>query len=114
EYFAYIHAQDLNLSLLPECMHEISRIGAIIGRYLARRLELEHPEENLLSFLSGVIFMAPPEKRHGSVADTRQVCVFTDSSLDRSPSGTGMSGRLAIHHFKGEITLGEPLIAEGI
>ena len=34
--------------------------------------------------------------------------------MDRSPTGTGVSGRLAIHHARGEIGVGEPVVIESI
>jgi trans-L-3-hydroxyproline dehydratase len=42
------------------------------------------------------------------------VCVFADGEVDRSPTGTGVSGRLAIHHARGEIEVGQPLTVESI
>ncbi|MBL8190506.1 MAG: proline racemase family protein, partial [Acidobacteria bacterium] len=45
---------------------------------------------------------------------SRNVCVFAEGEVDRSPTGTGVSGRLAIHHARGEISIGESIIIESI
>ena len=45
---------------------------------------------------------------------SRNACVFAEGELDRSPTGTGVSGRAAIHHARGDIGLGEELQVESI
>jgi trans-L-3-hydroxyproline dehydratase len=34
--------------------------------------------------------------------------------VDRCPTGTGVSGRLAIHYARGEIGLNQPIVVESI
>jgi trans-L-3-hydroxyproline dehydratase len=70
-----------------------------------------HPTEPDLAFLYGVIFVgrALAEGNH-----SRNVCIFADGEVDRSPTGTGVSGRLAIHHARGEIRVEETITVESI
>jgi trans-L-3-hydroxyproline dehydratase len=42
------------------------------------------------------------------------VCIFAEGEVDRSPTGTGVSGRLALHYARGEIGLGERIEIESI
>ncbi len=70
-----------------------------------------HPFEKDLNFLYGTIFIGSPQ---GEDADSRNVCIFADGEVDRSPTGTGVSGRLALHYARGEIELNEPLVVESI
>ena len=42
------------------------------------------------------------------------MCIFAEGEVDRSPTGTGVSGRLAIHHARGEIGIGERITIESI
>lgn len=72
---------------------------------------IAHPEQPDLGFLYGVIFTGPPAS---SAHTSRHVCVFADGEVDRSPTGTGVSGRLAILHSRGEIALGEEINVESI
>jgi len=44
----------------------------------------------------------------------RNVCIFANAEVDRSPTGTGVSARLALHYAKGEITDGQQIIIESI
>jgi trans-L-3-hydroxyproline dehydratase len=71
---------------------------------------IEHPFERELGFLYGTVFIAPPIGE----ADTRNVCIFADGQIDRSPTGTGVSGRMAIHFARKEVRKGQPLIVESI
>ena len=45
---------------------------------------------------------------------SRNICVFADAEVDRSPTGTGVSCRLALHYAKGEITDGQQIVIESI
>ncbi len=45
---------------------------------------------------------------------SRNVCVFANGEVDRSPTGTGVSARLALHHAKGEIVDGQQILIESI
>ena len=44
----------------------------------------------------------------------RNVCIFAEGEVDRSPTGTGVSARAAIHHARGEFQLGESMTIESI
>jgi proline racemase len=57
-----------------------------------------------------VLIDAPENPAHHS----RNICVFADAEVDRSPTGTGVSARLALHHARGEITDGQEIIVESI
>jgi len=114
EFYAYVDARKLNIALTPENMNEIAALGTTIASALESRCQVSHPIHPALSILSGVIFSEEIPRRRDVVANIRQVCVFTDGSLDRSPSGTALSGRLALMHARHEVDMGQPWIAEGI
>lgn len=73
--------------------------------------DIVHPFEPDLSFLYGTIFIGGPTT-YG--VDSRNVCVFADGEVDRSPTGSGVSGRMAIHHARHEIKPGERMKIESI
>lgn len=71
-----------------------------IKRAIAGCQQLRHPgDEPDLDFLYGTIFV---EQIGAGDVHSRNVCVFADGELDRSLTGTGVSGRVAIHHARGE------------
>ncbi len=45
---------------------------------------------------------------------SRNVCIFADGELDRSPTGSGVSGRIALHVAKSEIPLQQSIIIESV
>jgi proline racemase len=87
-----------------------------LGREIKAGLEAQrafvHPEEPELRDVYGVIFwervdMGPPLRQ-------RNVTVFADGEVDRSPCGSGTSARLALLERAGELPRGEELLHEGI
>ena len=82
-----------------------------IKRAVMASRTIPHPFEEDLSFLYGTIFVDEPK---GSGAHSSNVCVFAEGEVDRSPTGTGVSGRLAIHHARGEIGIGDAITIESI
>jgi len=45
---------------------------------------------------------------------SRNVCVFADGEVDRSPTGTGVSARIAVDYAKKEIGINESVVTESI
>ena len=110
-FYAYVKAADVGLRCTPEDFRPLIEKGMAIKRALMASRAIAHPFEEDLSFLYGTIFTGPPLQ---SDAHSRNVCIFAEGEVDRSPTGTGVSGRLAIHHARGEIRLGEPIVIESI
>jgi trans-L-3-hydroxyproline dehydratase len=78
---------------------------------MASAQAIDHPFEADLSFLYGTIFT---EKVNEEGLDSRNVCIFADGEVDRCPTGSGVSGRMAIHHARGELAVGEEMVIESI
>ncbi len=70
-----------------------------------------HPFENDLSFLYGTIFIGNSTNKEN---DSRNVCVFAEGEVDRCPTGSGVSGRMAIHKARKEINFGKKMSIESI
>ncbi|MGC6488023.1 MAG: proline racemase family protein [Planctomycetota bacterium] len=98
-FYAYVEAAPLGLQLDSAHAAELADKGMRIKRAVAAACPLRHPRgADDLNFLYGTIFVAAQEGAH-----SRNVCVFADGEIDRSPTGTGVSGRAAIHHARGEL-----------
>lgn len=108
-FYAYVDAAPLGLRCIPEDYQRLVEAGRAIKRAVADSRKIEHPSESDLGFLYGVIFSEP-----ATDVRLRNVCVFADGEVDRSPTGTGVSGRLAIEHARGEIATGEAIVIESI
>jgi trans-L-3-hydroxyproline dehydratase len=110
-FYAYVKAEDVGLSCSPEDYRRLIETGMLLKRAVMEGRTIAHPFEEDLSFLYGVIFTGPAT---GPGGHSRNVCVFAEGEVDRSPTGTGVSGRLAIHHARGEIRVGESITIESV
>jgi len=110
-YYAYVDAADFGLQCVSSEVGRLIDVGMQIKRAVMKAIGIVHPFDDSLGFLYGTIFIAPA--RSGE-ADSRNVCVFAEGEVDRSPTGTGVSGRLALHYARGEIGSGETHVVESI
>jgi trans-L-3-hydroxyproline dehydratase len=110
-FYAFVDARSLGLSTQSEAFAELVAKGMAIKRAVMARRTILHPFESDLSFLYGTIFIGPP---HSEGAHSSNVCIFAEGEVDRCPTGTGVSARLALHYTRGEIGLGQPITIESI
>jgi trans-L-3-hydroxyproline dehydratase len=75
-------------------------------------LALSHPEHDDLAFLYGTILTDGLESEPDR--PTRNICVFADAEVDRSPTGSGVTARLAAMYAKKQIGIGESRVFESI
>ena len=110
-FYAFCHASDLELRLIPEESTKIIDLGKRIKKAVMENSPPRHPFEEDLSFLYGTIFIGPPQKAQNH---SRNVCIFAEGELDRSPTGTGVSARAALHYARKEIGPNESFTVESI
>lgn len=110
-FYAYVDADLLGIELEPGNATEVIELGRRIKHAVMESNDMNyHPHQPDLNFLYGTIFVS----RRRADVHSRNACVFADGELDRSPTGTGVSGRAAIHHAAGEIVRGESIRIESI
>ncbi len=110
-FYAYVDAAPLGLEIVSENVTRCIEIGMAIKRAVMVTVGCVHPDGNPdLNFLYGTILV---QRTPEGPSHSRNVCVFADGEVDRSPTGTGVSGRLAIHHARGEIG-GETIVIDSI
>ena len=87
-----------------------------LGRAVKASLEAQrpfvHPEEPELRDVYGVVFWEQVET--GPPLRQRNVTIFADGEVDRSPCGSGTSARLVLLERAGELPRGAELVHEGI
>jgi trans-L-3-hydroxyproline dehydratase len=108
-FYAIVDASSLGLAL--EDSSKLIAAGRSIKHEIASRRPIAHPEAHDLGFLYGVIFTGAAIEPDNH---SRNVCVFADGEVDRSPTGTGVSSRLAILHERDEISKGDRVTIESI
>jgi proline racemase len=110
-FYAYVNAGDAGVTCAPEDFRMLIEKGMAIKRAVMQSCPIEHPFEKDLGFLYGTIFVGPATQ---AGSQSQNVCIFAEGEVDRSPTGTGVSGRLAIHHRRGEIHKNQPIVIESI
>lgn len=84
----------------------VEAAGKLVAELRATR-RFPHPEEPDLSFLYGAILTDGDRLAPGRL--THNLCWFGEAQIDRSPTGSGVSARLAVAHAKGQIAPGAAL-----
>ena len=120
-FYALIDAAQLGIEMRAENAAALAAAGRAItdagraalrsGGALATALGVSHPEESDLSFLYGTIISGPPED---AAHHSRNLCLFAEGEVDRSPTGSGVSARLAVLHARGAVATGEEIAIESI
>lgn len=110
-FYAFVDADELGITMTPGNYRQLIEKGMDIKRAVMKNYELKHPYDEELNFLYGTIFTG---KALNENADSRNVCIFAEGEVDRSPTGTGVSARMAVHYAKGDIKLNQTMVIESI
>jgi proline racemase len=109
---AFYASVESPLPVHKDSLPRLIELGREIKSELEAGHDFVHPLEPELRDIYGVIFF----ERIGDGPPLRQrnVTVFADGEVDRSPCGSGTSARLALLDVDGELLRGEELVHESI
>ncbi|GAB4337810.1 MAG: proline racemase family protein [Calditrichia bacterium] len=110
-FYFFVDADRYGVDLSPKNYRRLIELGMELKQAVMARIPIHHPEAADLGFLYGTISYG---KSHTAEADSRNVCIFAEGEVDRSPTGTGVSARMALHHYKHGWPLGKPMTIESI
>jgi len=110
-FYAFCDAAQLGLNLNVSGADRLIDYGRKIKLAVSENFEIKHPFEDDLGFLYGTIFTGNACERGNH---SRNVCIFADGELDRSPTGSGVSARAAIHYSRSELEKDETITIESI
>jgi len=110
-FYAIVSAEELGLDCKPSNINKIINVGMEIKNAISNKVDVFHPFDKELNFLYGTIFIDKASKKE---YHSKNVCVFANGEVDRSPTGTGVSARIAVHYARNEIALGTPITIESI
>jgi proline racemase len=105
-FYATLSAGSVGLDVAPGDLASLIELGREIKAAVEGRHEVVHPDEPELRDVYGVIFFAD---EGGDPLVQRNVAVFADGEVDRSPCGSGTSARLAVLHRQGRLAVGDVL-----
>ena len=110
-FFCILSADQLGLEVKPENASKLKEAGLKIRDAVNANIEIQHPT---LSHIKSVDLVEIYDKPSHPEATYKNVVVFGDGNIDRSPCGTGTSAKLATLYAKGELKPGEPFVYESI
>jgi proline racemase len=112
-FYASVAAADAGLTVSKEDLPRLIELGREIKHAIESEHDVVHPDESELRGVYGVIFFEDaPAGEHA--LGQRNVTIFADGEVDRSPCGSGTSARLALLDASGELARGATLRHEGI
>jgi trans-L-3-hydroxyproline dehydratase len=93
-FYAFLPADSIGLDLHASPMRAIVDAGEEIAQATAKAVKIEHPEAPDLAFLYGTILTDGGDGANGK--PSRNVCIFAGRQIDRSPTGSGVTARMAL------------------
>jgi proline racemase len=100
--YAFVRASALGLTIEPAALSELIGAGRRIKAALGDSALAEHPEDPRLSGIYGTVIHEQVGRQHH-----RNVVVFADGEVDRSPTGSATSARTALLADAGDLGDGE-------
>ena len=110
-FYAFVDARELALHVDPVNLPAFIQLGREIKRSLEKVHDVVHPLEPELRDVYGVVFV---EEEGREPLRERNVAIFADGEVDRSPCGSGTSARLALLASRGELARGERFVNASI
>jgi len=103
-FYAIVPAERFELPIEPAFVPRFIDIGRDIKAAIEADRDIAHPLQPELQGIYGVMF----------TMGNRNVTVFADGEVDRSPCGSGTSARLALLDRRGELARGTTLMHESV
>ncbi len=111
--FVIVDARSVGFDIVPDEARDICETGIRITAAANEQLGFRHPTNDDIAHVSFCQFTKPLTEEAGRRIGKNTV-VVRPGKVDRSPTGTGLSARLAVLHAKGEAKLGDTLLARSI
>ena len=110
-FFVIVHAKELGLKIIPENSSKLSKFGMKILTVVNKEIKIQHP---ILKHIKTVDLVEIYDEPTHPEATYKNVVIFGDGQVDRSPCGTGTSAKMATLHAKGRLKKGSSFVYESI
>ena len=111
--FVIADAAALGFNIRPDEARDLAETGIRITRAANEQLGFTHPTNPDWTHISFCQIAAPIERRDGLLTAANAVAI-QPGKIDRSPTGTGASARMAVLRAKGEMQVGDRYLARSI
>jgi proline racemase len=113
-FYAMVDATVLGLRVTPDHLHRLISAGRQVRHRLSASPYASHAADPRLSGIYGTIFFEDAGRDPAGNLQQRNVTVFADGEVDRSPCGSGTGARLADLVASGQLGVGEGFTHESI
>jgi len=110
-FYAIVDSEAVGLPIDAAHLPELRRVGMEIKHAIEAHHTIAHPLEPELRGIYGTIFTGPPSDER---ADLRNVTIFADAEVDRSPCGTGTAAVMAVIDAMGLLAADRPFAHESL
>jgi trans-L-3-hydroxyproline dehydratase len=110
-FYAIVDAESAGMAVRPEHLGQLRRAGMEIKHAVEAAVRVVHPTEPGLHGIYGTIFTGPPSSDD---AHLRNVTIFADAEVDRSPCGTGTCAVMAVLAAMGLLCADQTFVHESI
>jgi trans-L-3-hydroxyproline dehydratase len=109
-YYAILPASRFGLDFFTTPVESLVDAAAGLTDALRATRPLAHPDAADLAFYYGTILTDDA----GSHEESFNLCVFAERQIDRSPTGSGVTARMALDHAKRLVAFGQTRVLRGI
>jgi trans-L-3-hydroxyproline dehydratase len=110
-FYAIVDSEAVGLPIDLAHLPELRRVGMEIKHAIEAAQTIVHPLDAGLTGIYGTIFTGPPTD---DAADLRNVTIFADAEVDRSPCGTGTAAVMAVVDAMGLLGGDRPFVHESL
>jgi trans-L-3-hydroxyproline dehydratase len=110
-FYAIVDSEAVGLPIDVPHLSELRRVGMEIKDAIEAAHTIAHPLEPGLHGIYGTIFTGPSSDER---ADLRNVTIFADAEVDRSPCGTGTAAVMSVIDAMGLLSDEKPFVHESL
>lgn len=111
--FVIVDAASLGFQIEADEARKIAETGVRILNAANTKLSFTHPEKPDWNTFSFCMFAGPLQKTDSGFT-ARSAVTIAPGKIDRSPTGTGVSARMAVLHARGQMQQGDTFEARSI
>jgi proline racemase len=111
-FFALVNIKQLNIDISKDNIDKLTQIGMAILKTINQEIKLSHPEKPEINTIDLVEFYDDSKFLYN--ATIRNIVIFGEGSIDRSPCGTGTCAKMAELYSKGKIGINQNFVSESV
>lgn len=111
--FVVVDANTMGFAIREDEAGDIARLGVRITNAATEQLGFHHPENPDWKHISFCLFAGPLNRVEAGYT-ARSAVAIQPGKVDRSPTGTAVSARMALLHKRGQMKVGETFLATSI